>query len=283
MDRSKYKVLIETAQQTFELKAMLNFLGEKIDPKCFDFYDDYMYLIFHTKDGDWMLVNSKHSALDDREDISAKELVKMLFTLSQKPSILSNRCSIQVTNDREFKLLMKHYEAKGWKWASNKKPFDLQPPLPTSISYEDMCCFNADDDEGYKVLPFSVFAAEVGLSVPKFVMKSEDRIDLFEGDTAHHAFQGHGGTWNYNEWFIIHSPTLAGKIFSTEESAEAWIAEQNKPKTITVSPESSYPIEVGVTGALILCGATANHFSNLELTDKEIKEMYNALKSLQSC
>ncbi len=30
-------------------------------------------------------------------------------------SILSGKCAIQVTNQREFKLLMEHYESKGWK------------------------------------------------------------------------------------------------------------------------------------------------------------------------
>jgi hypothetical protein len=280
MKKSNYKVLVETAQQAFELKAILKFLGEKIDHNCFDFYDDYMYLVFHKKDTDWMLVNKRHSMLSDREETSAKEVVNMLFSSKFKPSILSGKCAIQINNEREFKLLMEHYEGKGWKWASNKKPIDLQPPLPTSISYEDGCAYNSDYEEGYKVISFSDFIREVGITAFKFVLCSEDRVDLYEGDKYTSAWL-ENGEWNiaacstplYAFNAVVTDPSTS-KAFSTKEAAEKWIEEQNKPKEIKLTSILGHVNDLNKN--------YIDQYGRV-ITPQQIEEVYNAQKGIFPC
>lgn len=197
MDKSKYKVLIETAQQAFELKAILNFLGEKIDPKCFDFYDDYMYLIFHAKDLDWMLVNKRHSALNDREETSAKELVNMLL--------------------------------------------DRQPAREFINRYEDRT--NGDNR----------YIASICRNTLKWSL-----VD--------------------NVVFDSLSPTL--KSFPTKEAAEAWIAQQNKPKEICLKLQGGEAI---ITKDRIRVHLDAEDGRGYYMEATEIEPIYAAYKSLQSC
>lgn len=100
-----------------------------------------------------------------------------------KPSILDGKVAIQVDNEREFKLLMEHYEGKGWRWNEYDKPGEYNPnrQFPYGITYSDRFLVGDYNTSTYiKLIPFSDFAKEVGIEVPKFIMKSEDGVDLYE-------------------------------------------------------------------------------------------------------
>lgn len=296
MGKQGIKVLVRDHKTVFQLKAILEMFGERIDDQFFNLYADRMYLIFcddADNDHDWILVNSGHSKLPERSEITPLKLVKLLSQDEPvKPSILDGKVAIQVNNEREFKLLMEHYEGKGWKWNGGQpiRGFSIKK-YPNSIAYHDKVLQYPDSDcpaweEGYKTIPFSGFAAEVGIKVPKFIMKSEDGVDLYEGDDYHRAY--FEKVWEYDfctslreAHAVNRKDELAkqAKAFSTKEAAESWIKEQNIRKEIIVSPESQYPVSVNKKEALILCEGP-NHKDNIRLQGHEIEKIYAAYKSL---
>lgn len=200
-------------------------------------------------------------------------------------SILSGKCAIQVNNEREFKLLMEHYESKGWKWASNDYPTKITYSTNNhseAITYEDRFSYYSD---GYKIIPFDVFAKETGIEVPVFVMTSEDNVPLYKGDTMF---------WTYKYNHIYCRPTqsfLRGNkiepdtiIFSTKEAAEKWISEMNKPKEILLHQKSEWPAKVTKNKVWFKAPNSFDlgiHYG-MNLTGQELEEIYTAYKSLQS-
>lgn len=208
------------------------------------------------------------------------------------PSLLSGKCAIQVNNAREFKLLMQHYEQRGWKYFSGVLPtassfFVWSPDRSSAVSYHDGFSHSQLDyfkNEGYKIIPFADFAAEVGIDVPAFVLTSEDEVDLYEGD-------GYWSVWledrkwalNVNSPFSMSSEKSSVthpnecKAFSTKEAAEAWIAKANKPKEIVLHEDTSCPATITLNG----CQLTGNNGSRVFLNPNEIKDIYQAYQSLQ--
>jgi len=215
-----------------------------------------------------------------------------------KPSILSGKCAIQVNNEREFKLLMEHYASKGWVPCPiqiDKNDFGTTHHI---IEYSNpflrMDESNIIATNQYTIIPFSDFATEVGITVPVFVMTSEDGVPLYEGDGYYRACDiGSKGKWQLIT--IGGSDPTSGKltashrmsfsdnerIFSTKEAAEKWCKEQNKPKSIMVSEFSQYPVEVTAKKFTIKCGNSDNHLDNLVIHSDELEEIYKAYKSLQ--
>lgn len=205
------------------------------------------------------------------------------FIHETKPSILDGKVAIQVNNEREFKLLMEHYEGKGWidrTWITKNKPLSL----PEYWTYGEDDCYrpklNELTEAGYKVIPFSDFEAEVGIKVPKLIMKSEDGSDMFEGDLAHwirkdqlrHLYPQR----MYPSHLSLDFNEIYG-IFSTKEAAELWIKQQNKPKEIIISINDKFPTKVVYGGAEI-----STEHGKLFVTGRELEVIYDAYKSLQS-
>lgn len=164
-----------------------------------------------------------------------------------KLSILSGKCAIQVNNEREFNLLMDHHETNNWSWnGSTGTNTSVKLKYPTGISYEDefLHGYREDDVYGYKLISFAEFAKEVGIEVPMFVMKSEDGIDLYEGDSYFRAGRSKPDatgcfvvfeTKKLKSCHFVCVYPETDKAFSNKQSALAWIAEQNKPKHKVVS------------------------------------------------
>lgn len=167
-----------------------------------------------------------------------------------EPSLLSGKCAIQVNNEREFKLLMKHYDDKGWKNCeghTDSVSFFNEAGVIEAVygdGYSYVCKGGAYDSHaqlGFNIIPFDQFAAEVGIKIPVFVMTSEDGVPLYEGDDYHRVY--FNSEWEYKGF--VGNPTKSennpaygdpahNKAFSTREAAESWIADQNKPKTISL-------------------------------------------------
>lgn len=182
-----------------------------------------------------------------------KEAIKM----EVKPDLLSGKVAIEVNNEREFKLLMEHYESKGW---SEHIKYN-HPNFGTThhiIEYSDGY-LRIDESNiiatvQYKIISFSDFAAEVGIKVPVFVMTSEDGADLYSGMEMYGVkFNPSLKIWALNGFHLEGMPFVLtdakcepdedfpyltcssrNKAFSTREAAEAWILEANKPKCIEV-------------------------------------------------
>jgi|GEM_PF-5276441 len=204
----------------------------------------------------------------------------------KKNSILSGKCAIQVNNEREFKLLMEHMHSKGWTWNGGEDPISLYIPnrkYPFAIWYENE--FLWDDVELSKdrlLIPFSDFASEVGITVPVFVMTSEDGVPLYEGDTYYRVY--HYDATNFPKWVQDECSPLAknhavvdghsqSKAFSTKEAAEKWCKEQNKPKHIVITHTGG---DITVSKAAITFNTPEKCFSG-----SYFQKIIEAYKSLQ--
>lgn len=131
-----------------------------------------------------------------------------------------------------------------------------------------------------------------GLSVKeepkrKFVIKSEDGVDLCEWDKVVYV-------WKHNSsWEVLNTYTIGievnrddlnrknkDKIFSNPEAALKWIEEQNKPKQATVQLGMEKAVLSHDNGiSFYRSNQDASFFS---ITHGELEEIYTAYKSLQS-
>lgn len=196
-------------------------------------------------------------------------------------SLLSGKCAIQVNNEREFKLLMEHYEAKGWKsYLSNGNAGDYKfNKHYCNYDYHDNYRRGNDEatvNDGYTIIPFSSFAAEVGIKVPEFVMTSEDGVDLNQGDIAHHVCKING-RYTYNSTFKATGSVIHGHVFSTKESAEAFVAERNSAKFKEVKLFGGFNLaKVTLTDIHILHNGKV-----VKIMPSDLEDMLKAYKSLK--
>lgn len=251
------------------------------------------------------LYDSRWSSNDGwAEIITEKPALDFNFEIKQ-PSILDDKVAIQVNNEREFKLLMEHYENKGFKSHATHKIFldtynitSSFSEVPTAVSY---CEYFGHSKLSYwkenewKIILFTEFAKEVGITPPLFIMKSEDGVDLYEGDKFwiaekvsdkwyldrhydggdEHEFKFSS---NYKTAQVVAKPEY-NKPFSTREAAEKWIEEQNKPKEIVIGYSEVDPYATVYKDQV--------HFTRksdlviYEFTGEEIEQIYKAYQSLQ--
>lgn len=240
-------------------------------------------------DGDGRIVDSTNFVVHNT--------LKFAKIIKEKPtSILDGKVAIQVNNEREFKLLMEHYESKGWKWCDGDDVLTYANyaittiVYPALIEYNDSFGFNTNKDNYDKIIPFADFAKEVGIEVPEFIMNSEDGVDLYEGDlfwtVSNDAWENETGTlkWEIKNSNGAHKICIdsavfkhkeRNKAFSTKEAAETWIEEQNKPKEIEIEIHSKGSILI--THDMIRINGVVT-----ELTSKELDKIYHAQASLQA-
>lgn len=135
-----------------------------------------------------------------------------------------------------------------------------------------------------KILSFPDSEKEVGIELPQFMIKSQDGVDLYEGDKYASAWLK-DGKW---EIAAICTPLYRGnavlthpiecKAFSTKEAAESWIKEQNKPEEVVIDTVN-YTVTVSSNEVLYV----PKHDCKKQLFfGKEIEKIYDAYKSLQS-
>jgi len=199
LNRTQYKVLVESKEQAEQFKQVLLALREKVSLDCFEYYTYNMALAF--KDG-WIIVNPTHSMLPTRSYISIKDLAKLIVN-----------------------------EAK---------------PILTSV----------------------------------------DGVDLYEGDDAHWVIFLNGKCeylypleLSYKHNIMLHAGNDTYRLFHTREAAEAWIAEQNKPKEIVIERKYGKTV-VSTAKAVLEMENTGGKSTYLTISSKHIEEMYSALKSL---
>lgn len=206
-----------------------------------------------------------------------------------KPSILDGNVAIQINNEREFKLLMEHYHSKGWKWERGEPAMPITDLIrrqvcryyyKTNVMYKDRFLFNVSDPDSWTFIPFSVFAEEVGIEVPKFIMVSEDGVDLYEGD-EYFAVSNDSKIFPCTNLTSLHTVVIrseVAKAFSTKEAAEAWIAEHNKPKEIRLKLDGGEAI---ISKDKIRVHLDCENGNGYYIEATEIEPIYAAYKSLQ--
>lgn len=241
------------------------FYTEFISTGIFDFDDDGdIFIVYPNKDDvEYVFIQNDWATV-----IQAKTI-----------SILSGKCAIQVNNEREFKLLMEHYDGKGWKWYQNQKPLEYggdNQTWPRVITYEDEFVFTTKGQE----IPFADFAKEVGIEVPVFVRKTHDGINLYVKDDCYVPQSAPKG---YSHFTMISAriewkDNTNSHFFHSKEAAEAWIKEQNKPSVIRLKLDGGEAI-VTKDKITIHLGKEAGRGYHMEAT--EIEPIYAAYKSLQ--
>lgn len=240
-------------------------------------------------------------------DMEYDKWAEIIPSEPEEKSILDGKVAIQVNNEREFKLLMEHYDKKGWSSLPGKGPLEVIFSLAFKyeeylVSYHnEFCCpsyrvckeYDYDkssifNPENYKIIPFADFAAEVGIEVPKFILTSEDGVDLYEGDLFYSAELTNKG-WVLDCWvngrpyeLSVDSLSVTNpdkyKAFSTKESAEAWIKENNKPKEILLNFNGGWSV---ITKDKIRVHLDAENGKCYFMKASEIVPIYEAYKSLQ--
>ncbi|WP_312697017.1 hypothetical protein [Sphingobacterium mizutaii] len=220
-------------------------MGEFSKPKVLIDREEYEYLLSLTKpDTEAIHVKGIDVKLQTGFIVEATESTS-ITTLYKPKSILEGKVAIQVGNEREFKLLMKHFKLKKWIPLSgdNTIHVEYETYRPHEVEYKDNFSYMCDSstpfktfkDRGYTVITFSDFAAEAGIKVPEFFCKSEDGKDLFVSDKPWVPQRIYNCTeniiWEDSPWKIAilkHFPKNREEntfYFSTQEAAEAWIAE----------------------------------------------------------
>lgn len=276
-------------------------------------YDNYPKGTIGSWGGDPIVLTGKYNFNDDyiidSDAMTVFDGLNWASIIPEQPkSILDGKCAITVNNEREFKLLIEHYESKGWKTYSRKTPnngslYELMTKYSSLVSYGDRFVFpntesdtaiNSKDKEYelfnsdfYKIIPFQDFAKEANIKVPVFIMKSEDGQSLYEGDKYYRA-EFIKGKWELSYFrgeiytgltektdYVVHSPEES-KAFSTKESAEKWILENNKPQLKQLK-FGILKVNVALNGICIYPNTSAH----CHLSSQELEEIYTAYKSLQ--
>jgi len=241
---------------------------------CFHILDDYEGIDCADNSGEFVLHNGKWAEIIPSEP--------------EKSGLLDCKCAIQIYNERQYNLLMQHYEDKNWcqvanldlTWASRQGE---RLAGYNAMTYHDKFFSIITPSVDYKVIPFDDFAKEVGIDFPVYIMDSKDGVPLYEGD-------GYVQVYSDSRWHIemdsINSDyrltsidavvTMPHKYksFHSKEAAEAWIKEQNSPKEVIVKLHGGYTVRVEKDKATFA-------INNFGITGKELEEIYQTYKSLK--
>lgn len=236
--------------------------------------------------------------------VGLSKIEAILADYSKDDPLKVEKIAVKVNNEREFNILMRHYDSLGWKGAlgTNATLCTLSDGLDI-IEYNDnfrlleVGCDQGFDPEqnGYTVIEFDFFCAQKGIPVRKLILTSVDGVDLYEKDNCYVVVCKSSNKWilDYHsdgsdgDEFIFRA-TDNGKFYNSEEQkvfadksvAEKWIEKQNKPKEIIVGQGSQYEISVTKNEILIKCKGKI-HGDNIIIWPSEIQQINDALKSLQ--
>lgn len=142
------------------------------------------------------------------------------------------------------------------------------------------------EDYDYKIaIDREVWRVKGDFEPAKFVMRSEDGVDLYEGDNYHRAYAYENGVWRYdfceklalNHVVCNSAISSLAKAFSTKEAADKWIAEQNKTKSVQV-PLFNTNMAMVSKDKIDIIDVIGGSIS---LKPSDLEDMLHAYKSLQ--
>lgn len=200
----------------------------------------------------------------------------------EKTKKLEGKIAVRFDNQQQLDIVCKHFNIKMSttydriiNTNGNIKPFLFTDREFTFDS------FHYAKGSGYKCITFDTFVKELDITVPKFVIRSEDEVNMYEGDKFHEA-RFTDGKWTYlggDGWVMgfpvasFTNPTMS-KAFSTKEAAEAWIKQQNKPKEIRLSDKK------GLDYALVDVNGFRAYINTYD--SEQLEEIYKAHQSFKS-
>jgi len=174
------------------------------------------------------------------------------WAVIQKSVLDQPNIAIKVNNKREAYILITHMASRGWTWISGDDPHSYDNySVNNLITYKDKFSnYLVGNEDIFKgtIISFEEFAKEIGIEVPKFIMKSHDGVDLYEGDNYYEA------SITCGKWMFIYDPRHFklnhncrpvkypenNKAFADEAKCKEYIEEQNKPKEIYLTGGAVY-------------------------------------------
>lgn len=210
--------------------------------------------------------------------------------IEEPKSILDGKVAIKFSNQRQINILKKHFNINtDCTWSGiqsnypNRDDFYLKRPN-TQWRFDDE---RTVSNQSYKLISFETFAKEAGIEVPKFIIKSEDGVDLYKGDEYYSVTTGEKRGWYLlsqntfilNKWNIESLNPEEWKFFASKEKAKEWVAEQNKPKEIKVT--SDFGNVLTVTKNKVVIPVSIFSDTTVTLSGKHLEELYRAYESLQ--
>lgn len=230
-----------------------------------------------------------------REKLEELEVAFKLFSEAVKnefkPDLLSGKVAVRC-NPREAQIVADYLKLKGVGHFDGEISVYLEENghelMPENLQWD----FTPNVNPRYTIIPFSDFAAEVGIKVPVFVMTSEEGVPLYEGDKLFEVNK----MWNSEKWYLVNADNGKGywivrpksekwklgekdgyisKAFSTKEAAEAWILEANKPKELECKLFGGKTANIHLDLIKVFDG---NNTMNLKPSDLE--DMLNAYKTI---
>jgi hypothetical protein len=117
----------------------------------------------------------------------------------------------------------------------------------------------------------------------KFILKSEDGVNLYDGDEYCSVWL-ESKRWTFNGMHRLDTSKAVVcfpkecKAFSTRETAQAWIKEQNKPKQLLVL------MDIQGSSAIVRCDSVSfkhNEEFQFSLSSSEMDALIKAYQSLQ--
>lgn len=155
-------------------------------------------------------------------------------------SILEGKVAVKVSNQREQDAFLSHFKIPKLCNLSTCSGYGAR-----DIYFQNQEWGHCDrayyERLDYKILTFEVFAKENGIEVPKFIIRSEDGVDLYDKDIAIWVISSVSSEFKWKFAYSLalcenHKNIIENKdtyrIFASEEKAREWVAEQNKPKQL---------------------------------------------------
>jgi len=148
------------------------------------------------------------------------------------------KVAVRVNNEREFKILMKHYNELGWIAFSSATPkeivdFNKTTPLLTWTYHDRFFAIRSlSDSVDYKIIDFDFFCAQKGIANPKPILTTEDGVDIYDKSRLIFTVKNHCDGWYHNGCNHANT-TLANKpeyfkFFYSKEAADKWLERHNR-------------------------------------------------------
>jgi len=226
-------VKVESKEQAYNYAAVLRYLNQSL---CDSFYVDTEYT---SSNQDSLIYSLKKWTCGNKGNLKEITFGQLIDILMQPEKI-----AVRVDNEKEGKAICKF---KSWDYPITafigKEPYVIY--MDDKFSFNRLSNHN-DGLSNYKIIPFSEFAKEHNIKLP--IITTVDGVDLFEGDEYQlvKKFHATGNIWKIcrknvklsSNDFVLTDPCIC-TAFSTIESAEKWINEQNTVECASCERENS--------------------------------------------
>lgn len=229
------------------------------------------------------VLNNEFGLVYDKSTDKWAEIIKdEPLKVDNYPVVIRSSRELELLIDKTGKEFLANYEGMCANYPESNGVFFIN-----FYDGANNCSFNSQLSQClYKIIDFDFWAAQNNVDVPRVILTSEDGVELYEGDNYHRVQKGDNWYYAHPAEKLTHTHAVVivqehNKAFHSKEAALAWIEKANKPKYITVSQESQFPVDVYSDKIVIRCAGSENHHDNIVIKNDEINQIINAYNSQQ--